>query len=471
MPADLSAEFNYCELGCGQGFSTALLAAANPTGKFWGIDFNPAHMAGANQLKTAASIGNVTFLEKSFAELGAAGLPEFDFIALHGVWSWIARENRDAIVAFIYEKLKPGGIVYISYNAQPGWAAIAPLRQLMVESQRHKSEMDAAGVGEAIALAAKMRSIEAGYFKANPAAGANLDLITKMGRNYLMHEYFNRDWAPFYFSEVANDLRVAKLGFACSCDVLEQIDQLCISKEAQNVLGTLRDAVARETIRDYFRNQRFRRDIFTRGSRFLGNTERTEMLRQARLAAAPASGDLPGTVNFPAGGVSLTSPIYAAITDHLRRGPSTLGELFDVLGPKLGGFQNVFQAAMVLMAAGRILPALSDKNEQRRKESTHHFNRTILMQPLGLESQTLASPVTGNGVAVPRIDQFFLSLEQHGRNLTPGEVMRRMSQQGMKMTQKGDTIGKPDELLDAVKKSLDEFRTLRLPAYHNLGIV
>jgi hypothetical protein len=203
----------------------------------------------------------------------------------------------------------------------------------------------------------------------------------------------------------------------------------------------------------------------------LGNTERTEMLRQARFAAAPARGDLPGTVNFPAGGVSLTSPIYAAIADHLRRCPSTLGELFDVLGPKLGGFQNVFQAAMVLMAAGRILPALSDKNEQRRKESTHHFNRTILMQPLGLESQTLASPVTGNGVAVPRIDQFFLSLEQHGRNLTPGEVMRRMSQQGMKMTQKGDTIGKPDELLDAVKKSLDEFRTLRLPAYHNLGIV
>jgi len=86
-PPDMSQGFNYCELGCGHGFTTSLLAAANPNGAFWGIDFNPAHIASAEQLKRAAGVQNVTFLEQSFAEARNADLPQFDFISLHGVWS------------------------------------------------------------------------------------------------------------------------------------------------------------------------------------------------------------------------------------------------------------------------------------------------------------------------------------------------------------------------------------------------
>lgn len=206
MPVELDAGYTYCELGCGQGYTTAVLAASNPHGRFWGVDFNPAHIAGASKVKAAAGLTNVEFLEKSFAELtGMADLPAFDFISLHGVWSWISAANRAAIAAFIYARLKPGGVVYISYNALPGWAAVAPLRQLMFESQRHKSDMSAVAVDSAIALAKRMSDLGAGYFKANPAAGINLDQISKSQKNYLIHEYFNRDWSPSYFSEVAAD--------------------------------------------------------------------------------------------------------------------------------------------------------------------------------------------------------------------------------------------------------------------------
>ena len=52
MPADISDGFTYCELGCGQGYTTALLAAANPGGRFWGVDFNPSHIAGANKMSS-----------------------------------------------------------------------------------------------------------------------------------------------------------------------------------------------------------------------------------------------------------------------------------------------------------------------------------------------------------------------------------------------------------------------------------
>ncbi|RYZ90024.1 MAG: methyltransferase, partial [Moraxellaceae bacterium] len=49
-PVDTSKSFNYCELGFGRGLTVNVLAAANPQGRFYAADFNPAHVAGARQL-------------------------------------------------------------------------------------------------------------------------------------------------------------------------------------------------------------------------------------------------------------------------------------------------------------------------------------------------------------------------------------------------------------------------------------
>jgi len=61
--------------------------------------------------------------DQSFAEFcGRTDLPDFDYIALHGLWSWINDDNRAVIVDFIRRKVKVGGVVYISHNTLPGWA-------------------------------------------------------------------------------------------------------------------------------------------------------------------------------------------------------------------------------------------------------------------------------------------------------------------------------------------------------------
>ena len=58
----------YCDLGCGRGYGTTLLAAANPDIEFVGIDFNPMHVNEARAFAKRAAISNVTFLELSFGE-------------------------------------------------------------------------------------------------------------------------------------------------------------------------------------------------------------------------------------------------------------------------------------------------------------------------------------------------------------------------------------------------------------------
>ena len=71
-------------------------------------------------------------LRSALEELAARDdLPEFDIIALHGIWSWISDENRAVIVELARRKLAVGGMLYISYNCTPGWSPVLPLRHLL----------------------------------------------------------------------------------------------------------------------------------------------------------------------------------------------------------------------------------------------------------------------------------------------------------------------------------------------------
>src|ERR1700677_1789976 len=120
----------YLELGFGQGLSLNIHAAACP-GEFWGTDFNPGPAANAKEMAEAAGSGAHIF-DLAFEELAARDdLPEFDIIALHGIWSWISDESRAVIVELARRKLAVGGMLYISYNSTPGWSAAMPLRHLM----------------------------------------------------------------------------------------------------------------------------------------------------------------------------------------------------------------------------------------------------------------------------------------------------------------------------------------------------
>ena len=81
-----------------------------------------------------ASSASAKLYDESFAEFAhRADLPDFDYIALHGIWTWISDTNREVIIDFVRRKLKVGGVLYISYNTMPGWSGFAPMRHLMAE--------------------------------------------------------------------------------------------------------------------------------------------------------------------------------------------------------------------------------------------------------------------------------------------------------------------------------------------------
>jgi len=133
-----STPLSYLELGCGHGFGALALAACNPAWRVIGIDFNPAHIAAARVLAAESGVENIWFIEADLAELMgdplAYEIPEVDVITMHGVWSWVTDPVRAGIIGLLKAKLRPGGVVQVSYNALPAWQSALGMQRLLREA-------------------------------------------------------------------------------------------------------------------------------------------------------------------------------------------------------------------------------------------------------------------------------------------------------------------------------------------------
>ncbi|WP_158873984.1 class I SAM-dependent methyltransferase [Antarcticirhabdus aurantiaca] len=410
-PLDTASPFRFCELGCGQGFSANLLAAANPHAQFYATDFNPSQVANARALAAEAGLSNVTFFDTPFAAFAdEPDLPEeFDVIALHGIYSWIGLENRQAIVDFIARKLKVGGLVYISYNALPGWSAAAPLRHLMYLHGKATGGPTAGRLEPALQFTDAMLAAGAGFFRANPALKERFDKLKGMSRNYLAHEYFNDAWALFYHSEVAQDLSAAKLTFLGSAALLEGVDAINLTAEQQQLLAGIADRTQREVMKDYMFNQQFRRDVFVKGPLPLPPRRLQEVWAEQRFALSTPRADVPLTVKGVLGEATLQAEVYTPILDGLAEGAKTLRALCADKAVEALGWAKLTQALTILVGAGHVQPCLPAKDENKRAKSTRAFNAAVCERARdNADLGFLASPVTGGGIAVDRFAQLFL---------------------------------------------------------------
>ena len=336
-----------CELGFGQGMS-ANIHAASSTVQWWGTDFNPAQASFAQEL-AAVSRAEARLYDQAFAEFCKRGdLPDFDYIGLHGIWSWISDENRAVIVDFIARKLKVGGALYISYNTMPGWAAFAPMRNLMTE---HAEVMAAPGRGivsridAAIDFAEKLLATNPNYARANPLAAERIKKIKDQNRHYLAHEYFNRDWDPMPFADMARWLEPAKVNYACSAHYLDHVDAVNLSADQQAFLKDIPDPMFRETARDFMVNQQFRRDYWVKGPRRLSALTQSESLRREKFILVTPRADVSLKVSGSLGEATLQEPVYGPVLDALAdHRAKTLAQVEQAVQAKSINFAQLLQA-------------------------------------------------------------------------------------------------------------------------------
>jgi SAM-dependent methyltransferase len=412
-----------CELGFGQGMSANLHAAASTT-SWYGNDFNPAQAAFAQEL-AAASGASANLSDEAFADFcSRPDLPDFDFIGLHGIWSWISDTNRSTIVDFVRRKLKVGGVLYISYNTLPGWGPFAPMRHLLTQ---HAETMGAKGSGvvrridDALAFADQFISTSPLYARVNSTVESRLSTIKTQNRNYLAHEYFNADWHPMYFADMAKWLAPAKLTFACSTHLLDHIDAINLTETQQKFLNGIADLQLRQTARDFVVNQQFRKDYWVKGVRSLPPLEQAEGLRSLRVLLTTPQADVPMKVTGAVGEGNLSESVYGpllgSLNDYKIR---SIGQVELLLKDKGISFPQLIQAIVLLNGTGHIQLAQDEAVIQKARKTTDKVNAHIEIKSRGAATLAfLASPVTGGGVAVERMHQLFLLARSHGNKTTP----------------------------------------------------
>ena len=152
--------------------------------------------------------------------------------------------------------------------------------------------------------------------------------MKEQNRNYLAHEYFNRDWHPMSFAAMAEWLTSAKLNYACSAHLLDHVDAVNLSAEQQQFLQTLPDPMFRQTVRDFMVNQQFRRDYWVKGARLLNLLDKTEQLRTHRVILVAPRNGVELKVTGSIGEATLNEGVYLPILDVLADyKPRTLNQI------------------------------------------------------------------------------------------------------------------------------------------------
>lgn len=411
----------YLELGFGQGVSLNIHAAANE-GDFRGVDINPAHVAHARQV-AAVHGGAVTLSDESFATLAARDdLPDFDVIVMHGIWSWVSEANRRVIVDLARRRLKPGGVLYLSYNCQPGWASRAPVRHLLRLGHGMTPASDApeARIEASLDFLEDVAAADSLFFAENRPAASHTAGLRKVSRPYLGHEYLGEHWHVPYFSDVAEALAEAGLEFATSARLLDRRDTLRIPPAGLVLLHRQRSPIMRESVRDYLVNQQFRPDVFVKGGSRLAPADQA-----ARLDAQPfvlicgldeINFELVDAQGKEAMPESLYKPLVLALAaDDFR--PKTPPELMAAPGLEKIRRSDLLDALVTLAGIGVLRPTQASGDAARARCLA--YNQRVLDHALtGPHLHHLAAPAVGGGVLAPRSAQLFLRAWRAGARTT-----------------------------------------------------
>jgi SAM-dependent methyltransferase len=472
-------DLRYCELGCGRGYGTTLLAAANPNVDFVGIDFNPSHIAEARTLSSRAGISNVAFLEMGFGDAARSPDPklkDFDIVGIHGVYSWVKPEIRADVLHFLRDKVLAGGLVYNSYNTLPGWTTLGPVHHLIMQTAKRSSRDSVGVLSETLGTLDALVRNNSALITQNPGLKGRLELMQKQEKTYLAHEFVNEGWQPLYVTEVMAEFAEAKFTYIGSANLLENGLDLSVPANLRAIVRTAPDDPMRELLKDYIVNKQFRRDLYIKGPQRIALREKRQRFNNMPFAKTLMTKTVPKKFQLPIGEAAPKKESLAAILSAFESGVCTGGELLS--SAQKAGLSDAETAllTMMLISAGSIAPARADHDKVDRSPSDR-INQAVMELTLTADTHRfLASPVIGSALGTTFIDRILAPDVVRLGNATDCEIagaaFNRLASVGRSFRrEEGDNSLPTDANIEEIAKLVREFRDVRFPRWSELGIV
>lgn len=261
-------EARVLELGASCGGNIVPQALYYPETTFTGIDLSGVQVKHGNDIIDSIGLKNVTLLEKDILDIDES-FGTFDYIIVHGIWSWVPDVVKDKILSICNMNLSNNGIAYVSYNTYPGWKRLEQLRDIMLYSEKRAKDQDllertlyTKSVLKMVADTMNIddRSRAQSAYKIN-----NIHNVLNSNDYYVAHEYLEAFNDPVYVSDFIE--RARKQGCAYIGDeVLQRSFITWLADDVTNNIRTLShdNYVDKEQFYDYVYDTQFRMSLLTK---------------------------------------------------------------------------------------------------------------------------------------------------------------------------------------------------------------
>lgn len=404
---------SYLELGSGQGFGALLLAAGNPTWQVTAIDFNPAHVAMARRMAADAGIANANFIEADLASLAEdaafAAIPAADVVSLHGVWSWVAQPVQAGIVRLLKARVRPGGLVHVSYNALPGWQGAVGLQRLVRQAGLRSGNRSDRQVAAGLEVARALHQASAKHLRLSPVANGMLERFKTLGADYLAHELMNGAWHPCFHADVAEAMSEARLDWVGSATMAENFPELMLDEAQREIVAGFDDPAMRELVKDMCLERALRSDIFVRGAASITSAARDAALSDLVVGLTVAPGAFAHELDMPVGRISMGEAFYGTVVRALGDGPLRVGELLSL--PDLAGHgRNPAELIAMLVGSSQaelVARPSADAGEMARRLNAVAARRYVDIAQLD-RGLAVGSARLGGGMRCSALELFLL---------------------------------------------------------------
>ena len=253
------------ELGATYGGNIISQALFNPDATFVGIELSQEQVEKGNEVIANAGLTNVSLIQSDIASIGSE-IGTFDYIIAHGVYSWVDDGVKEALLRLIDEHLAEDGIAYVSYNTYPGWHTMEEVRQLMMFSNRDKTQFNHKEKvlhGKTIGSIVGSQILKYDNLKErNSKFLGALRSVMQKDEYYVGHDHLEPNNDPVYFYQFNDHLGAHNLAYLCDADLTLSMVR-SFDADIADTLDKLapNDHVAQEQYLDFMLDTTFRKSI------------------------------------------------------------------------------------------------------------------------------------------------------------------------------------------------------------------
>lgn len=250
----------YLELGCGDGGNLIAFAFSLPESEFVGIDLSARHIETANRAVAELGLKNIRFLQLDLMKLSREDFGQFDFIAAHGLFSWVPDFVREKTLDLYAELLAPQGVGYLSYNTLPGGYMRQMARDMMLYHTRDEP-LSLEKVDKGLSILGFLRDSvkKDDYYRT--IINNEIKFVTSHDAASILHDELGEINEHFYFHEFAELAAQHNLQFLSESEYYEMPLHDFPPQTAEALASFGDDVIRREQYIDFLVCRRLRQTL------------------------------------------------------------------------------------------------------------------------------------------------------------------------------------------------------------------